>query len=188
MLPDVAPQEVTSRLVAVQGVRHPSFGGVEAQPNLGPPRLQCLLASVEGRQVAVEPHTVIRLSDDGGFWGDLVHRLSHAVQGEQSCQGGKNAPWGRPCQGWQETLAVPPPGPQPGFALTTKGGKGLGFGQERLVTDAIEALRDINLQPVLRPKLAAVKDRGHRIPTAAPRPEAIGMGGEFGFPFPATIA
>src|SRR5262245_14182725 len=49
--------------------------------------------------------------------------------------------------------------------------------------DAIEALRNINFQHVLRPKLDAVENGFDGIPTRASWTKAIGMRRQFGLPF-----
>jgi hypothetical protein len=48
--------------------------------------------------------------------------------------------------------------------------------------DAVKALGQINVQPVLRPTCDAVEDRGDGLPTGTTWAKAIGVGRPVGFP------
>jgi hypothetical protein len=50
------------------------------------------------------------------------------------------------------------------------------------MVDAVNTRRPLNLQPVWRPKLDAVEDRGDGLPPGPPGAQAIGVGRQCGFP------
>jgi hypothetical protein len=55
-------------------------------------------------------------------------------------------------------------------------------GQERLMINAVNTRGDIHVQPVLRPKFEAVKDRRDGLPPGMPWAKAVGVGRQFGCP------
>jgi hypothetical protein len=83
ILPDVKPQEVTSRLIALQGGMEAPFGLVPCQPQRCQPCHQALLAMFEAATVLRQHHTVIRIGDDTGRRVYLSQSFVHPVQGDQ---------------------------------------------------------------------------------------------------------
>ena len=67
ILPDVKPQEVKTRLVALQGVMEVTFSRIDRQSYLCQPCRKQLLAMLQDLTVLMQHHTVIRVGDDTGL-------------------------------------------------------------------------------------------------------------------------
>jgi hypothetical protein len=126
--------------------------------------------------ILMQDDTVVGISNDTGSRVYLGDGIVYPMEGNQGQQGG-NAPalW-RPGRGGKESVTLQDSRCEPGFELSTDTGWRLRFGQKRLVTDTVEAFRDVNLERVLRSKRDIVKDCPNRIPTGTPGAKAIGLG------------
>jgi hypothetical protein len=182
ILPDVKPQEVKARLVALQGVMEVTFGLIDRQSYLGQPCRQELLAMLQDLTVLMQHHTVIRIGDDTGLRVHFGDGFVHPMQGNQGQQGRKTAALRRPCGGGHEVAILENPRLEPGFDLATEARGRLHFGQEGRMTDTVETLGNIHFQCILGPKPNTQKDGFDRIPAGASWAKAIGMWRELGFP------
>jgi hypothetical protein len=67
ILPAVAPQPVTARLVPFHGMMHAAFGLVQRSSDVHQPRHQQLLTMLQDLTVLMKHHHLIRLHHDVGF-------------------------------------------------------------------------------------------------------------------------
>jgi hypothetical protein len=83
ILSDVTSQKLKPGLIAFSGMRHATFGCMQAESHLGQPRLEQLLTVLKHLSLFVEPHTIVGRGDDTGVWGDAGDGLGHPMQRDQ---------------------------------------------------------------------------------------------------------
>ncbi len=182
ILPDVTPQAVEARLIAIQGVMEVTFGLMHRPSHRGQPCRQALLAMFEDLTVLMPHYPVICLGDDTGLRVSLGDSFVHPMPGNQRSHRGTRPPLRGPCGTGKESAVFHNSRFEPDVDLATATRGRLHFGQQGRMTDTIEALGDIHFQRLLWPKPNPQDDGFHRIPAGASWAKTVGMRCQLGFP------
>jgi hypothetical protein len=125
--------------------------------------------------ILVQHHTIIGIGDDTSSRVNSRDGFLHPVQRDQSQQRRTTAALGCPGCGSREMVIFENTRFEPGLYLAVDHRRRLHFGQKGLMVNPIEALRNVQLERLLRPILDRVKDGSDGILTGSSWAKAIGV-------------
>jgi hypothetical protein len=195
-LADGEAQEVKSHspFVLLEGVADERLARFQFQAHARQPVRDDFLALLDHPEVVMQDDQIVRITDHRrcptlllaihppGFRKSCRHVLFQTMQSDVRQQRGKHPALWRSCFRGEELPLVHYSSLQPPANDSFQEWKGVDFGQEGVVVDAVEAFRDVSIQDVLRLVSDLLKNCLDGIMAGPSRSEAVGVGLETRFP------